>query len=74
MTHPQVKPQEKEGYAHLLAENKRLREALVAVDTLWGGDEGLAREMAACKHLGADFPVTRVWAKIRAALQPSEDV
>ena len=45
-----------------------LVEALQSVDDLWGGDEGLAKEMAACDKLGAEFPVTKVWAKIRSSI------
>jgi hypothetical protein len=46
-----------------------LARALEMLDQLWGGDDELAKEIEACKKLGFESPVLKVWNAGKAALE-----
>lgn len=71
-----IAPDQPDALAQLIVDSannaQRYKEALEALEELWGGEEGYQKEVAAYKELNIVSPVLYVWNKARDAIKESD--
>lgn len=57
--------------AELIAAAPEMKDALIGIHELWGGDDGYLKEVEACEELGNESPVLKAWKQLLSAIKKS---
>lgn len=57
--------------ATLMTAAPEMKDALIGIHELWGGDDGYLKEVEACEELGNESPVLKAWKQLLSAIKKS---